>query len=215
MSIRVLICDDQAIVREGLELILSADKEIEVVGLAEDGYEAVQLAASKKPDIVLMDLKMPGMNGIRATDEIRKKHPQVRVLVLTTFGEDEWVFDAIRSGASGYLLKGTPRQELLAAVKGTAAGKSYIDPAVGGRVLSEMAKSGSSEQTTIAKDLSERELDVLKLLARGFSNAEIAEELHLTRGTVRNYISAILAKLGVNDRTQAAVLAVNFGLTEK
>ena len=215
MSIRVLICDDQAIVREGLQMILSADKEIEVVGLAEDGYDAVQMVTARKPDIVLMDLKMPGMNGIRATDEIHKKFPQVRVLVLTTFGEDEWVFDAIRSGASGYLLKGTPRQELVAAVKGTYAGKSYIDPVVGGRVLSEVANAGGREPSTIAKDLSERELDVLRLLAKGFSNAEIASELHLTRGTVRNYISAILAKLGVSDRTQAAVLAVNFGLVEK
>ncbi len=215
MSIRVLICDDQVIVREGLEMILSADKEIEVIGLTADGYEAIQMVEEKQPDIVLMDLKMPGMNGIRATDEIHKKYPDVRVLVLTTFGEDEWVFDAIRSGASGYLLKGTPRQELVAAVKGTYAGKTYIDPAVGGRVLNEMAKSGSSQRTAIAKDLSERELDVLKLLAKGFSNAEIAEELHITRGTVRNYISGILAKLNVSDRTQAAILALNFGLVEK
>jgi NarL family two-component system response regulator LiaR len=214
VSIRVLICDDQVIVREGLEMILSADREIDVVGLAGDGYEAVQMVSEKKPDIVLMDLKMPGMNGVRATDEIRKKHPGVRVLVLTTFAEDEWVFDAIRSGASGYLLKGTPRQELIAAVKGTAAGNSYIDPAVGGKVLSEMARSESHKQSMIANDLSERELDVLRLLAKGFSNAEIAEKLNLTRGTVRNYISAILAKLGVSDRTQAAVLAVNFGLAE-
>jgi NarL family two-component system response regulator LiaR len=214
MSIRVLICDDQVIVREGLEMILSADKEIEVIGLTADGYEAIKMVEEKQPDIVLMDLKMPGMNGIRATDEIHKKFPDVKVLVLTTFGEDEWVFDAIRSGASGYLLKGTPRQELVAAVKGTNTGKTYIDPAVGGRVLTEMAKSGSSQRTAIAKDLSERELDVLKLLARGFSNAEIAEMLHLTKGTVRNYVSTILAKLGVNDRTQAAILAVNFGLAE-
>jgi DNA-binding NarL/FixJ family response regulator len=215
MSIRVLICDDQAIVREGLEMILSADKDIKVVALASDGYEAIEKVAAMKPDLVLMDLKMPGLNGVRATDEIRKKHPEVRVLVLTTFAEDEWVFDAIRSGASGYLLKGTPRQELIAAVKGTAAGKSYIDPAVGGKVLSEMARSESHKPSTVAKDLSERELDVLKLLAKGLSNAEIAETLHLTRGTVRNYISAILAKLGVSDRTQAAILAVNFGLAEK
>lgn len=215
MSIRVLICDDQVIVREGLEMILAADKEIEVVGLAADGYDAVQMVATKHPDIVLMDLKMPGMNGIRATDEISKKHPAVRVLVLTTFGEDEWVFDAIRSGASGYLLKGTPRQELVAAVKGTYAGKSYIDPSVGTKVLSEMAKSGSRAHSTVANDLSARELDVLKLLAKGFSNAEIAETLHITRGTVRNYVSGILSKLGVTDRTQAAILALNFGLVDR
>jgi DNA-binding NarL/FixJ family response regulator len=196
-------------------MILNSDKEIQVVGLAEDGYEAVDLAAKKKPDVVLMDLKMPGMNGIRATQEILAKDPKIQILILTTFAEDEWVFDAIRSGAAGYLLKGTPRHELIAAVKGTVAGKSYIDPAVGARLLSEIARVPVHTHAQLSVHLSERELDVLRLVAGGLTNAQVSERLHLTKGTVRNYVSAILAKLEVEDRTQAALFAINNGLTEK
>jgi DNA-binding NarL/FixJ family response regulator len=195
-------------------MILNADPEIEVVGLAYDGAEALDLIPTTQPDVVLMDLKMPGMNGIHATREISKRFPETKVLVLTTFGEDEWVFDAVRSGADGYLLKGTPREKLVAAVKGTAAGETHIDPAVGGKLLAQVAKNTSLEDTTLTADLSERELDVLRLLAQGLTNAEIAERLHLTRGTVRNYVSAILTKLGVEDRTQAAILALRHGLVE-
>lgn len=195
-------------------MILNADPEIEVVGLAYDGAEALDLIPTTQPDVVLMDLKMPGMNGIHATREISKRFPETKVLVLTTFGEDEWVFDAVRSGADGYLLKGTPREKLVAAVKGTAAGETHIDPAVGGKLLAQVAKNTSPEDTTLTADLSERELDVLRLLAQGLTNAEIAERLHLTRGTVRNYVSAILTKLGVEDRTQAAILALRHGLVE-
>jgi NarL family two-component system response regulator LiaR len=212
--IRVLVCDDQAVVCEGLELILAADPEIEVVGLAYEGAEALELISASKPDVVLMDLKMPGMNGIHATREIKKRYPEIKVLVLTTFGEDEWVFDAVRSGADGYLLKGTPRDKLVAAVKGTAAGEVHIDPSVGGKLLALVASSLSSQNTTVAADLSARELEVLRLLSQGHTNAEIAEQLYLTRGTIRNYVSAILAKLGVEDRTQAAILAVRHGLVE-
>jgi DNA-binding NarL/FixJ family response regulator len=212
--IRVLICDDQAVVVDGLEMILSADAEIEVVGTAQDGAEAVQKAAVIHPEVVLMDLKMPGMNGIQATRLIRQQHPQIKVLVLTTFGDDEWVFDAIRSGADGYLLKGTSRAELIRAVKGTAAGQTHVDPNIAGRLFSHVAQSSGQPSTTIISELSEREQDILRLLAQGQTNAEIAEHLFLTRGTVRNYISAILAKLGVEDRTQAALLAVNYGLVE-
>ena len=210
--VRVLICDDQAVVCEGLELILNADPEIEVVGLAYDGSEAVEMIPSAQPDLVLMDLKMPVMNGIHATREIKKRHPEIKVLVLTTFGEDEWVFDAVRSGADGYLLKGTPREKLVAAVKGTVAGEAHIDPEVGGKLLAQVAQNPSSKDTTLAADLSERELEVLKLLAQGLTNAEIAERLYLTRGTVRNYVSSILSKLDVDDRTQAAILAIRHGL---
>ena len=212
--IRVLICDDQTVVCEGLEMILNADPEIEVVGLAYDGAEALDLIPTTQPDVVLMDLKMPGMNGIHATREISKRFPEIKVLVLTTFGEDEWVFDAVRSGADGYLLKGTPREKLVAAVKGTAAGETHIDPAVGGKLLAQVAKNTSPKDTTVTADLRERELDVLRLLAQGLTNAEIAERLYLSRGTVRNYVSAILTKLGVEDRTQAAILALRHGLVE-
>jgi DNA-binding NarL/FixJ family response regulator len=208
----VLICDDQAVVCEGLEMILDADPEIEVVGLAYDGAEALEMIPSTQPDLVLMDLKMPVMNGIHATREIKKHTPEIKVLVLTTFGEDEWVFDAVRSGADGYLLKGTPREKLVAAIKGTAAGEAYIDPAVGGKLMAQVARNPSPGDTTVAADLSDRELDVLKLLAQGLTNAEIAERLFLTRGTVRNYVSAILTKLDVEDRTQAAILAIRHGL---
>ena len=212
--IRVLVCDDQAVVADGLEMILSADAEIEVVDLAYGGDEVIEKAAQSKPDVILMDLKMPGVNGIQATREIHKAHPEIKFIVLSTFGDDEWVFDAVRSGAAGYLLKGTPRVELIKAVKGTAAGESYIDPAVGSKILAQVARSASAQETTVAKDLSDREMDVLRLLAQGFSNAEIAQKLYLTKGTVRNYVSSILAKLEVEDRTQAAILAIRHGLVE-
>ena len=211
--IRVLICDDQWIVCEGLEAILESDSEIEVVGLAHDGLDAVERVLELKPDLVLMDLKMPGMNGIQATQKIREQYPEVKVLVLTTYGADEWVLDAIRSGASGYLLKGTPRAALLSAIKGTAAGQTHVDPSVAGKLFDRIAQGQVTEQdTTLADSLSERELDILRLLARGFSNAEIASQLALSPGTVRNYVSSVLSKLEVSDRTQAAVLALRYGL---
>lgn len=213
---RIIICDDQAIVRQGLAMLLKLDREIEVVGLAQDGLEAVELvekaAADAPPDLVLMDLKMPGMNGIEATRRIRAKYPKIKVLVLTTYDDDEWVFDAIRAGASGYLLKDTPHAEVVAAIKGTVAGGAYTDPAVTGKLLRAVADQQSTQATFIADKLTERETDVLRILARGLNNAAIAEELHLTEGTVRNYISAILAKLDVSDRTQAAVIAVTHGI---
>jgi len=213
--IRVLVCDDQAVVTDGLELILNADPEIQVVGIAHDGAEALLVIAQAKPDLVLMDLKMPGMNGIQATREISQKYPDLKVLVLTTFGDDEWVFDAIRSGAAGYLLKGTPRQELIKAVKGTVSGQTHVDPAVAGKLLSHIVQNPTRQETGVADELSERELEILQLLAQGLTNAEIADRLYLTRGTVRNYVSAILAKLGVEDRTQAALIAVKHGLVKE
>jgi DNA-binding NarL/FixJ family response regulator len=153
------------------------------------------------------------MNGIQATRLIRQAQPEIRVLVLTTFGEDEWVFDAIRSGAAGYLLKGTPRAELVRAVKGVAAGQTHVDPNVAGRLFAHIAQQNiPPSDPTVMQALNEREIEILKLLANGLTNAEIAEQLFLTRGTVRNYVSALLAKLGVEDRTQAALLAVKYGL---
>jgi NarL family two-component system response regulator LiaR len=213
--IRVLVCDDQAVVTDGLELILNADPDIQVVGTAHDGAEALQAIPQAKPELVLMDLKMPGMNGIQATREITQKFPGIKVLVLTTFGDDEWVFDAIHSGAAGYLLKGTPRQELIKAVKGTVAGQTHVDPAVAGKLLAQIAQNPAHQETGVAAELSERELEILQLLAHGLTNAEIADRLYLTRGTVRNYVSAILAKLGVEDRTQAALIAVKHGLVSE
>ena len=210
--IRVLICDDQVVVREGLRAILSTAPGIQVVGEASDGAEALELVPQTQPAVVLMDLKMPGLNGVQATRAIRDRYPGVRVLVLTTYDADEWVFDAIRSGASGYLLKDTPREGLIAAIKGTAAGKTHVDPAVAGKLFEHAARVTALPQTSIADDLSPRELEVLRLLGRGLNNADIARQLYLSEGTVRNYVSAILAKLDVSDRTQAAVLALRHGL---
>jgi DNA-binding NarL/FixJ family response regulator len=211
--IRVLICDDQWIVCEGLELILGNDPEIEVVGLASDGVDALIKVAETRPDVVLMDLKMPEMNGVQATRKLKTEFPEVKVIVLTTYGDDEWVFDAVRAGAVGYLLKGTPREQLVAAVKGTANGESFVDPKIAGKLLDVVATQGApAAGSALLDDLTEREREVLQLLAQGLSNSEIASRLYLSPGTVRNYVSSILAKLDVADRTQAALLALRHGL---
>lgn len=214
--IRIIICDDQEIVTEGLQVILSSVSGIDVVGIAHDGAEAVELVKRLSPDVALMDMKMPIMNGIQATRRIHDRYPQTRVLVLTTYGDDEWVFDAIRAGASGYLLKETPREQLIAAIRGTAAGATHVDPNVAGKLFQQITQIGAVHQpaTALADDLNDRERDILRLLTDGLSNSEIAEELHLSKGTVQNYVSNILVKLDVSDRTQAAVIALRHGLVK-
>jgi DNA-binding NarL/FixJ family response regulator len=209
---RIIICDDQDIVRDGLELLLKLEDDIHVVGLASDGAEAVEMALAKKPDLVLMDLKMPIMNGVEAIREIKAKCPDVKVLVLTTYGSDEWVFDAIRAGAAGYLLKDAPREEVFRAIRGTVAGKTYLDPAVAGKLLGQAASAVPKPTTSITDKLTERENEVLRLLARGLSNEGIARQLFLSEGTVRNHVGSIVSKLGAADRTQAAVIALQSGL---
>lgn len=212
--IRVLICDDQEVVREGLRAILGHVPDLEVVGVAVTGAEALELIPKLDPAVVLMDMKMPIMNGVQATREITTRHPDVRVLVLTTYDADEWVFDAIRAGAAGYLLKDSPRERLVDAVRDTAAGKTHVDPGVAGVLFARVASSDPPSPSTVADMLSDRELEVLRLLGRGLTNADIAKRLYLSEGTVRNYVSAVLAKLQVSDRTQAAVLAVRHGLVD-
>jgi len=209
---KIIICDDQAVVRDGLEMLLTLEKDIEVLGTAQDGNDAVELVSKKQPDLVLMDLKMPGMNGIEATRQIRAKYPEVKVLVLTTYDDDEWVFDAIRAGASGYLLKDTPREKVIEAIRGTLEDKSFVDPAVAGKLMGQVARGQTQPSNLLTDKLTERETDVLRLLAKGLNNAEIAGQLFLSEGTVRNHISAILDKLGISDRTQAAVIAIQHGL---
>jgi|WetSurMetagenome_2_1015567.scaffolds.fasta_scaffold224584_2 two-component system, NarL family, response regulator LiaR len=209
---KVIICDDQDIVRDGLELLLKLEPDIEIVGIASDGAEAVAMAEQKKPDLVLMDLKMPVMNGVDATREIKAKCPGVKVLILTTYGTDDWVFDALRAGASGYLLKDSPREGVLSAIRGTIKGNTFIDPAVAGKVLSEITSSKKKPATLITGKLTEREVEVLCSLARGLSNEDIAKKLFLSEGTVRNHISSVVDKLGVSDRTQAAIIAIQHGL---
>jgi DNA-binding NarL/FixJ family response regulator len=209
---KVIICDDQAIVREGLMMLLKLEPDIEVVGTAEDGAAAVELVEKARPDLVLMDLKMPIVNGVEATRQIKAKYPEVKVLVLTTYDDDQWVFDAIQAGAVGYLLKDVPREDLIKAIKGTASGKSYLDPAIAGKVLGQVTSHQTQPASFVTGKLTEREIEILRLVAKGLSNTDIAERLYLSEGTVRNHISAILTKLGVSDRTQAAVIAIQHGL---
>jgi two-component system, NarL family, response regulator LiaR len=215
-TIRLLICDDQAIVCEGLRAILEPLRYIEVVGVATNGVEAIELTRTTRPDLVLMDLKMPRMNGLQATRAICEQFPDVRVLVLTTYDEDEWVINAIRSGAAGYVLKDTPQEDLIKAIMETMKGWSYIDPQMAGKILKYVADQSDRvlPDRKLISQLSEREREVLRLLASGLSNAEIAQTLFLSEGTVKNYVSIILSKLGVADRTQAAIVAIRAGLVK-
>ena len=211
--IKVLICDDQEIVCEGLQRILKTDPQISVVGIAHNGQEALDLASQLNPDLVLMDLKMPLMNGIQATRHLRQTHPKIQVLILTTYTDDEWLFDAIRNGAAGYLLKDSPSKDLIGAIKGTVLGESFIDPSVARKVLQNVAQTPQHEsQPNIT--LTPREREILELLALGLSNADIASRLYLSRGTVRNYMSDLFTKLGVSDRTQAVVVGLRLGLVD-
>ncbi len=210
--IRVLICDDQHMVAEGLSAILGTVDRIEVVGVAHDGAEAVEQVGLARPDVVLMDIKMPRVDGVSATRAIRNRFPEVRVLILTTFDADEWVIDAIRAGASGYLLKDSPRQALVDAIEGTAAGKTHIDPAVAGLLFDQVARHAAAPSSPLLASLTERERQVLALLGQGLNNAAIADRLHMAEGTVRNNVSNILGKLDLADRTQAALFALHHGV---
>lgn len=213
MSIRVVICDDQDLVRDGLQAILSTAPGIEVVGEAADADTAVRLVDEESPDVVLMDLKLHGPSGITATQRITSHYPDVKVLVLTTYDSSEWVNDAIRAGAAGYLIKDTPRSRLIDAIRGTAEGRTHVDPGVAGQLFDSVTSSQApTPDSTLTAELSERELEVLRALGHGLTNAEIASRLFLSEGTVRNYVSAVLSKLGVADRTAAAVLAVRHGV---
>ena len=215
-TIRLLICDDQAIVCEGLRAILEPIQQIEVVGVANNGVDAIALTRATQPNLVLMDLKMPQMNGIQATKAICEQFPDVRILVLTTYDADDWVIDAIRAGAAGYVLKDSPQEDLIKAIMETMKGWSHIDPQVAGKLFKHVADQADRvvPDRKLISQLSERERDVLRLLATGLSNADIAQTLFLSDGTVKNYVSIIFSKLGVADRTQAAILAIRAGLVK-
>ena len=212
--IKVLICDDQELVCEGLKAILGTSDLVEVVGLTYNGLEAFEYLENHPVDVILMDLKMPILNGIQATKQIKEKYPQVHILVLTTYDADQWVLDAIRNGADGYLLKDAPRERLLQAIEEVNAGKTPVDSKVAGKLFEQITKMPQKSPTTIGADLTEREKEILLLISHGKSNAEIAETLFLSEGTVRNYVSSVLEKLDVSDRTQAAVIALRSGLVD-
>ncbi|HEX6384154.1 MAG TPA: response regulator transcription factor [Anaerolineae bacterium] len=207
--IRVMIVDDHAIVREGLRTLLSEEDNIEVVGEARDGAESVQMAAQLRPDVILMDLVMPEIDGIQATEQIRKSVPSTQVLVLTSFAEDHRVPNAIQAGAIGYLLKDVLKADLLHAIQAARQGEPTLHPEAQRQLMREVVTSAAPN---LLETLTDREMDVLRLIARGQSNKEIATSLHLTEGTVKGYVSAILGKLQVADRTQAALYAVKHGV---
>jgi DNA-binding NarL/FixJ family response regulator len=206
--IRVLLADDQNLFREGLETLLSLHDDLQVVGLAANGHEALEQAARNRPDVVLMDVQMPVLDGVAATRKLRESQPACRVILLTTFDDDEYVFEGLRAGAVGYLLKDVPAERLVEAIRAAARGESFLQPSVAARVVAEFARlSGPPPGGPPAEGLSERELEVLRLLAEGASNKEIAGQLFLAEGTVKNYVTNILAKLGVRDRLQAGLKA--------
>jgi two-component system, NarL family, response regulator LiaR len=207
-SIRVLLVDDHAIVREGLRMLLSEASDIEVVGEAADGAESVKLAARLQPHVILMDLVMPGMDGIHAMQNIRVVSPSSQVLVLTSFGDVQRVRDAIQAGAIGYLLKDVLKTDLLRAIRAAAQGQPTLHPEAQRHLMRQVA---APPTRLLIDDLTPRERDVLQLIIRGQSNKEIAASLRVTEGTVKGHVSAILSKLGVADRTQAALYAVKYG----
>lgn len=216
MTIRVLLADDQALFREGLDTLLSVHGDIEVVGQATNGQEAVDLALKLRPDVILMDMQMPVLNGIGATRRLKKSLPECRVIVLTTFTDNETIFDALRAGAVGYLLKDLDSTKLAESLRATARGESILDPSVAAKVVQEFSRVSSMvpsrDPDALPEPLSEREIELLGLIASGLSNKEIAEALFITEGTVKNHITHILGKLSVRDRTQAALKAKELGL---
>jgi DNA-binding NarL/FixJ family response regulator len=207
-AIRVLIVDDHEIVREGLQTLLSEENDIAVTGQARDGAEAVRVAAATRPDVVLMDLAMPGLEGIEAIRQVRAASPASRVLVLTSFVDDRRVLEAIQAGATGYLMKDVLKSDLLDAIRAAAQGQPTLHPLAQQALMRQTFAAGTQPHAS----LTERERDVLRLIAQGHSNKEIAVALFLSEGTIKGYVSAILDKLGVNDRTQAALYAVKHGL---
>jgi DNA-binding NarL/FixJ family response regulator len=213
--IRVLIVDDDDLMRAGLRGVLSSDTTIEVVGEAADGRDAVHRARLQTPDVVLMDVRMPDLDGIAATERVLAEVPGVRVVILTTFEQDDYIFGALRAGASGFLLKRTRPEDLIAAIHTIAAGDSLLSPSVTSRVIERMARQPAPDASRDARldELTPRELEVLELVARGLSNGEIAAALVIEESTVKTHVKRVLMKLGVRDRVQAVIYAYESGLT--
>ena len=213
--IKILLVDDQPLFREGLRTLLSVQPDFEIVGEAGNGEEAISLARKLLPSVVLMDLQMPVLDGVAATRRLHQELPDCRVIVLTTFDDDEMVFDGLRAGAIGYLLKDAPSEKLGEAVRSAARGESFLQPSVAAKVVAEFARltnKPAMNSRALVEPLSDRELEILSLIADGASNREIAGTLFLAEGTVKNHVTNILGKLGVRDRTQAALKARDTGL---
>jgi DNA-binding NarL/FixJ family response regulator len=214
MSIRVLVADDQSMVRSGFRMLLSREQDIEVVAEASNGLEAVDKAGRFRPTVVLMDIRMPELDGLEATRRILAADDAPRVLILTTFDLDEYVYQALRAGASGFVLKDDPAEQLLSAIRIVAGGEALLSPAITKRVISQFSRMPQRTPQKELEDLTERELEVLRLIARGLSNAEIGQELHISDTTVKTHITHIFQKLDLRDRVQAVVLAYESGLVD-
>lgn len=220
MTIRILIADDHKMVRRGLQLFLSSQQDIQIVGEAATGQEALELAAALHPDIVLMDIHMPGMSGIEATQQLTASLPKVKVMILTSFTDQDHALPAIRAGAKGYLLKDLEPEELVQAVRRVHEGKVELHPDVAGQLMSQyvslyQGNPGSAEGQAEHEPLTKRELEVLRLIASGMNNRAIADALVITEKTVKTHVTHILSKLGLEDRTQAALYAVRHGLDKE
>jgi DNA-binding NarL/FixJ family response regulator len=211
--IRLLLVDDQTLFREGVHTLLSIHDDVEVVAEAENGRQAIEKTAEHMPDVILMDLRMPGMGGVATTKEIKEKFPESRVIVLTTFDDDDSIFDALRAGAVGYLLKDVSSQKLVEAIRITAAGGSFLQPSVASKIVAGISRQPAAPAPqTLVEPLSKREIEILGHIGRGSSNREIAAQLFLSEGTVKNHVTNILGKMGVRDRTQAALMGKELGL---
>jgi DNA-binding NarL/FixJ family response regulator len=210
---RVLIADDQSMVRAGFRMLLAGEEDIEVVAEAKDGLEAVDRAARFDPTVVLMDIRMPELDGLEATRRIIAANDKARILILTTFGLDEYVYEALRAGASGFVLKDDPPEQLIAAVRTVAEGNALLSPAITKRVIRQFVRTPRLDPPKELGELTEREQGILRLIATGLSNAEIGEKLYISETTVKTHVTHILQKLGLRDRVQAVVLAYQTGLT--
>ena len=213
--IHILLVDDQRLMREGLRTLLELENDFEIAGEAGDGQSALEAYADFKPDVVLMDIRMPIMDGVEATRRLRARWPEARIIILTTFDDDASVFEGLRAGAQGYLLKDLSGQELASAVRTVAGGGALIEPSVASKVVAEFARLAPASrpaEAALPEPLSEREREILQLIAQGMSNGEIANKLSLAEGTVKNYVTSVLQKLDVRDRTQAALRAHQLGL---
>jgi len=212
VTIRVLVADDQSMVRAGFRMLLSEEPGIEVVGEANNGLQAVDLAARLRPTVVLMDIRMPELDGLEATRRILAADDRTRILILTTFDLDEYVYEALRAGASGFVLKDDPAEQLIAAIRVVARGEALLSPAITRRVIQQFTRIRRPAPPKELNELTERERDVFRLVARGRSNAEIGQELYISETTVKTHITHILQKLGLRDRVQAIVLAHEAGM---
>ncbi len=214
MKIRVLIADDQSMVRAGFRMLLAGEEDIEVVAEARDGLEAVNKAARFDPTVILMDIRMPELDGLEATRRILAANDTARILILTTFGLDEYVYEALRAGASGFVLKDDPPEQLITAVRTVAAGNALLSPAITKRVIRQFVRTPRPARPKELDELTAREQDILRLIASGLSNAEIGQQLYISETTVKTHVTHILQKLGLRDRVQAVVLAYQTGLIE-